>query len=89
MSTHSVILSRTGFTGGRSLHLDRPPHVQLPESDRTMPRQPYALIAAPVATLLPGRGRAKRLSLRAAIFWIAVLALGGWTVIIIAALGLV
>jgi hypothetical protein len=50
-----------------------------------MPRDQSALISTPVAVPVVERTRAERLSLRAAIFWIGVLALGGWTVIITAA----
>jgi hypothetical protein len=47
------------------------------------------MISTPVAALVPERRRAERLSLRAAMFWIGVLSLGGWTVIIALAFALV
>jgi hypothetical protein len=53
-----------------------------------MPREQYAVLPTPVATPGPRRG-AKRLSVRAAIFLIGVLALGGWAAIIAVALTLV
>jgi len=42
-----------------------------------------------MATAAPERRRAERLSLRAAIFWIGVLSLGGWASVIAPALMLV
>jgi hypothetical protein len=53
-----------------------------------MPREPHLLISTPVATPLPQRRRTERFSLRAAIFWIGVLSLGGWALIIALVLAL-
>jgi hypothetical protein len=47
-----------------------------------MLREPYALLPMPVGGLVCERRRVERLSPRAAIFWIGVLSLGGWTAII-------
>ena len=47
-----------------------------------MPREPHMLISTPVDLSTPEERRTGRLSLRAAIFWIGVLSLGGWAVII-------
>jgi len=73
---------RTESTGGRFLHQDRPHYVARPGTDRTMPREPHMLISTPVDLSAPEERRTGRLSLRAAIFWIGVLSLGGWAVII-------
>jgi len=54
-----------------------------------MPREPSVLISRSMATAAPERRRAERLSLRAAIFWIGVLSLGGWASVIALALMLV
>jgi hypothetical protein len=54
-----------------------------------MPRELYALISTYVATAAPDRGRAERLSLRAAIVSIGVLSLAAWAVIIALALALI
>jgi hypothetical protein len=54
-----------------------------------MPRQSQALISTTLATPVPEMRRAERLSLRAAIFWIAALSLGAWALIIALALALV
>jgi hypothetical protein len=40
------------------------------------------LISTPLDISVPESRRTERLSLRAAIFWIGVLSLGGWAVII-------
>jgi hypothetical protein len=53
-----------------------------------MPRELHALMPTPVSIPVPERRRVVRLSQRAAIFWIVVLSLGGWTVIIALALAL-
>jgi hypothetical protein len=53
-----------------------------------MPRELHALISTSVATATPERGRAERLSLRAAIVSIGVLSLAAWAVIIALALAL-
>jgi hypothetical protein len=79
---------RTGPTGGRSLHRDRPHYVALPGTDGTMPREPHMLISTPVAASIAERRRTERLSLPAAIFWIGFLSLGGWAVIIALVLAL-
>jgi hypothetical protein len=47
-----------------------------------MQRESHALISTPVGTSVSEMRHIERLSLRAAIFWIGVLSLGGWTVII-------
>jgi hypothetical protein len=56
--------------------------VQPAGTDRMMQRDSHALISTPVGTSVSERSHIERLSLRAAIFWIGVLSLGGWTVII-------
>ncbi|MGA7864746.1 MAG: hypothetical protein WCA23_12290, partial [Stellaceae bacterium] len=63
--------------------------MQLAGSDRTMPREPQALISMPVATPVSERRRTERLSPPAAIFWIAVLSLAGWAAVIALVLRLV
>jgi hypothetical protein len=47
-----------------------------------MPREPRMLISTSMIASVPEERRTERLSLRAAIFWIGVLSLGGWAVII-------
>ena len=47
-----------------------------------MPRESHMLISTPTATSVPEERRTERLPLRAAIFWIGFLSLGGWAVII-------
>jgi hypothetical protein len=73
---------RTGSIGGRSLHQDRPNYVALAGADVAMPREPRMLISTSIIASVPEERRTERLSLRAAIFWIGVLSLGGWAVII-------
>ena len=63
--------------------------VRLAGRDRGMPREPHALIAAPVAAGVTERRRTERFSLRAAIFSIVVLSLAAWMVIIALARSLV
>jgi hypothetical protein len=53
-----------------------------------MAREPQALISTSLAAASPDRRRTERLSLRAAIFWIGVLSLAGWSAIIVLALAL-
>jgi hypothetical protein len=53
-----------------------------------MPRELHALMPTSVSIPVPERRRVARLSQRAAIFWIVVLSLGGWTAIIALALAL-
>jgi hypothetical protein len=53
-----------------------------------MQRESHALISTPVGTSVSERRHIERLSLRAAIFCIGVLSLGGSTVIIALALAL-
>jgi hypothetical protein len=53
-----------------------------------MPREPQVLMSMPVATVVRERSRTERLSLRAAIFWIGVLSLGGWAMIVALVLAL-
>jgi hypothetical protein len=62
--------------------------VQLAGHYRKVPRELHALISTSVATATPERGRAERLSLRAAIVSIGVLSLAAWPVIIALALAL-
>jgi hypothetical protein len=73
---------RTGSTGGRSLHQGRPHYVALAGADVAMPREPRMLISTSIIASIPEERRTERLSLRAAIFWIGVLSLGGWAGII-------
>jgi hypothetical protein len=87
-STDPVILPRTGSTGGRSLHQDRPHYLTLAGTDGTMPREPHLLISTRMATSVAEERRTERLSLRAAIILIGLLSLGGWAVIIAVVLGL-
>jgi hypothetical protein len=77
----------TGSTGGRSLHQDRPLYLARAGNDG-MPREPLMLISTPVATLMPESRRTERVSLRAAIFCIGVLSMGGWALIIALVLAL-
>jgi hypothetical protein len=51
-----------------------------------MARELHARIPTPVSIPVPERRRVARLSQRAAIFWIVVLSLGGWTAMIALAL---
>jgi hypothetical protein len=53
-----------------------------------MPREPHLLISTPMAASVTEERRAERLSLRAAIFLIGLLSLGGWAVIIALVLAL-
>ena len=79
---------RTGSTGGRSSHQDRPHSGAIGRKPPEMAREPQALISTPLAIAAPDRRRAERLSRRAAIFWIGVLSLAGWSAIIALALAL-
>jgi hypothetical protein len=53
-----------------------------------MAREPHMRFSPRLATPLPEMRRSERLSLRAAIFWIGILSLGGWTLIIALVLAL-
>jgi hypothetical protein len=79
---------RTGSTGGRSSHQDRSHSGAVGRKSPKMAREPQALISTSLAAASPDRRRTERLSLRAAIFWIGVLSLAGWSAIIVLALAL-
>ena len=80
--------SRTGSTGGRSLHQDRPHSGATGRKPPEMAREPQAPISTSLATAASERRRTERLSPRTAIFWIGVLSLAGWSAIIALALAL-
>jgi len=79
---------RTGSTGGRSSHQDRPHSGAVGRKSPKMAREPQALISTSLATAASERRRTERLSLRAAIFWIGVISLAAWAAIIALALAL-
>ena len=79
---------RTGSIGGRSSHQDRPHSGAVGSKSPKMGREPHALISTSLAAAAPDKRRTERLSLRAAIFWIGVLSLAGWSAIIALALAL-
>ena len=53
-----------------------------------MQSEPHVLMSTPGATVVRERKRTERLSLRAAIFWMGVLSLGGWVMIVALVLAL-
>jgi hypothetical protein len=73
---------RTGSRGGRSLHQAPPHYAALAGTDGVMAREPHLRFLPQLATPLPERRRAERLSLRTAVFWIGILSLGCWALII-------